>query len=222
MIQTLAARSDWALALLDAVEAGKVNRKDVSPFVARQMQGLKDKRVGERLTAVWGQLLPASAKRAELTKKYKAELTAEKLKTADSSNGRAVFAKRCASCHVMYNEGGNIGPALTGAQRANLDYILENVLDPSAVVPRDYQVSVFELKTGRLVNGIVKTESDQALTIATTNEVLLIRKDEIDARTVSKVSMMPEGLFDQLTPKEILDLVGYLQTRDQVPLPGAK
>ena len=222
VIQTLAARSDWALALLDAVEAGKVNRKDVSPFVARQMQGLKDKRVGERLTAVWGQLLPASAKRAELTKKYKAELTAEKLKTADSSNGRAVFAKRCASCHVMYNEGGNIGPALTGAQRANLDYILENVLDPSAVVPRDYQVSVFELKTGRLVNGIVKTESDQALTIATTNEVLLIRKDEIDARTVSKVSMMPEGLFDQLTPKEILDLVGYLQTRDQVPLPGAK
>ncbi|WP_020468181.1 PVC-type heme-binding CxxCH protein [Zavarzinella formosa] len=222
VVQTLAARSDWALALLDAVEAGKVNRRDVSPFIARQMQGLKDKKVGERLTAVWGQLLPASAKRVELTKKYKVELAPEKLKGADLGNGRAVFAKRCASCHQLYNEGGNIGPALTGAQRGNLDYILENVLDPSAVVPREYQVNVFELKSGRLVNGIIKTETDQALTIATTNEVLLIRKDEIDARTVSKVSMMPEGLFDQLTPKEVLDLVAYLQGREQVPLPPMK
>lgn len=222
VIQTLAARSDWALALLDAIESGKVNRKDVSPFVARQIQGLKDKRVGERLTAVWGQLLPASAKRVELTKKYKAELTPENIKKADTSNGREVFSKRCASCHKLYNEGGDIGPALTGAQRSNLDYILENVLDPSAVVPRDYQVHIFELKTGRLVNGIVKTENEQAVTVATTNEVLLIRKEEIDARTISKVSMMPEGLFDQLTPKEILDLVAYLQTRDQVPLPGKK
>ena len=222
VVQTMAARSDWALALLDAVETGKVQRRDVSPFVARQMQGLKNKKVGERLTAVWGQLLPASAKREELTKKYKVELAPEKLKAADLGNGRAVFAKRCASCHQLYNEGGNIGPALTGAQRGSLDYILENVLDPSAVVPREYQVNIFELKNGRLVNGIIKTETDQALTVTTANETLLIRKEEIDARSVSKVSMMPEGLFEQLTPKEVLDLVAYLQGREQVPLPGMK
>ncbi len=222
VVQTMAARSDWALALLDAVETGKVQRRDVSPFVARQMQGLKNKKVGERLTAVWGQLLPASAKREELTKKYKVELAPDKLKTADLGNGRAVFAKRCASCHQLYNEGGNIGPALTGAQRGSLDYILENVLDPSAVVPREYQVNIFELKNGRLVNGIIKTETDQALTVTTANETLLIRKEEIDARSVSKVSMMPEGLFEQLTPKEVLDLVAYLQGREQVALPAGK
>lgn len=222
VIQTLAARADWAMLLLDAIENNTVARKDVSPYVARQIQGIKDPRIAARLTKVWGQILPASAKRVELTKKYKAEITTDRLKKADVSHGRAIFVKVCASCHVMYNEGGNIGPALTGSQRANLDYVLENVLDPSAVVPREYQLSVLKLNSGRQVSGIIKSETEQALTVATANEVLLIRKEEIEERNVSKASMMPEGIFEQLKPDEVIDLIAYLQSREQVPLPMKK
>jgi putative membrane-bound dehydrogenase-like protein len=218
-VQTLASRPAWALALLDAVEAGTVPRRDVSAFVARQMQGLKDKRVGERLAKVWGQLQPASAQRAALTTKYKAILSDNALAKADLSKGRQQFVKNCASCHKLYDEGGDVGPGLTGSQRSNLDYLLENVLDPSAVVPSEYQVNVIQMQDGRVINGIIKAETDKALTVRTANETIVVPKPEIESRNVSKLSMMPEGIFDKLTSEEVRDLVAYLRGKEQVPLP---
>ncbi len=218
-VQTLASRTDWALALLDAIEQNKVPRRDVSVFVARQIQGSKDKRVRERLTKVWGQIQPASAQRVELTKKYKTILNEEALKKSDVVKGRQVYVKNCASCHKLYDDGGDIGPALTGAQRSNIDYILENVLDPSAVVPREYQVVSLDMKNERRINGIVRAETAKSLTIQTANETLVLLKDEIEARVQSKLSMMPEGIFDKLGEQEVRDLVAYLRGREQVPLP---
>jgi len=218
-IQTLAARPGWALALLDAVENGTVPRRDVSVFVARQIQGMKDKRAGERLAKVWGQLQPASAQRSALTTKYKGILTDDALAKADLSKGRQMYVKNCAACHKLYDEGGEVGPPLTGSQRANLDYILENALDPSAVVPREYQVSVIDLKNERRINGIVRTETAKSLTVVTANETIVVPKDEIDSRTVSKLSMMPEGIFEKMADQEVRDLVAYLRGKQQVPLP---
>ena len=51
---------------------------------------------------------------------------------ADPDRGRAVFDRTCLSCHKLFDAGGDVGPDLTGSDRANPDYILENVLDPSA------------------------------------------------------------------------------------------
>jgi putative membrane-bound dehydrogenase-like protein len=218
-VQTLAARSAWALKLLDAVEAGTIPRRDVSVFVARQMQGLKDKRVADRLGTVWGQLQPASAQRAALTRKYKELLSDAAVAKADAVRGRQVYVKNCAACHKLYDEGGDVGPALTGSQRANLDYLLENVLDPSAVVPNDYRVVVIDMLDGRRINGIVRAETGKAVTVRTANETLVLPKAEIDSRQASKLSMMPEGLFDKLSDPEVKDLVAYLRSREQVPLP---
>ncbi len=219
VVQTLASRASWAMQLLNAVEAGSVPRADVSVFVARQIQGLKDKQVQEKLARVWGQIKPASKEKTELMAKYKKLLTPEYVKSADLSKGRLVFSKNCASCHRLYDDGGAIGPALTGSQRANLEYVLENVLDPSAVVAKEYQMTKIETVSGRTINGIIKQETDKALTIQTPNEVIVLPKDEIENRTQSPVSMMPEGALDKLTPEEIRDLVAYLAGKDQVALP---
>jgi putative heme-binding domain-containing protein len=218
-VQTLASRPAWAMALLDAIESGSVPRKDVSAFVARQMQGLKDKRVGDRLAKVWGTIQPASARRAELTAKYKAILTDDAMAKADKSHGRLMFMKNCASCHKLYDDGGDVGPGLTGSQRSNLDYLLENVLDPSAVVPNEYKMSILQLQNGRTINGIITHETDKALTVRTANESIVVPKDEIETRTASKLSLMPEGILEKLTDTEVRDLIAYLRGREQVALP---
>ncbi len=75
------------------------------------------------------------------------------LATANLANGRALYASVCGACHVMYGEGGKIGPDLTGSGRANLDYLLENIADPSAVVSADYRMSLVTLKDGRASAG---------------------------------------------------------------------
>jgi putative membrane-bound dehydrogenase-like protein len=219
-VQTLASRPAYAMALLDAMEKGIVPRRDLSPFTARQLLGFKDKKLTERLNSVWGSTRPPAADRAALLARYRSLVPPDALQKADRSRGRALFVKNCASCHVLFNEGGKIGPELTGSQRTNPEYLLTELLDPNAVVARDYQVTIFETTGGRLINGIVKSENEQTVTIQTQNEVITLPKKEIAQRTRSSQSMMPEGLLAQLSDAEVRDLIAYLAGPGQVPLPG--
>jgi len=211
-LQTLASRPSYALALLEAVEMGRIDRADVPTGVAGQLAGLKNKTVDERLAAVWGSVRPTSEVRKQQAERLKQVLTSAAMAKADPARGRALFAKSCAACHKLFDEGGKIGPELTGSQRANVDYILENVLDPSAKVGRLYQVTVLELVDGRVVQGVVTDENDLSLSIQTINEQLTIAKSDIDGRRQTNLSLMPEGLFDKLGDAELRDLMAYLAT----------
>jgi putative membrane-bound dehydrogenase-like protein len=217
-IQTLASRPAYALVLLDAMERKLVAREDVSAFTARHLLALKDRQVSARLAQVWGTIRPASQEKAGLMARYKQLLTPEYLKQANRNNGRRLFAQACASCHTLFGEGGKIGPELTGSQRANLDYILENVLDPSAVVASDYQVTFLQTRDGRVISGIIKQENEHAVTVQTQNEQLHVPLSEIEERTKSAVSMMPEGLLAPMKDAEVRDLIAYLSSPAQVPL----
>ena len=165
---------------------------------------------------------PASATRVAQIKKYKELLTPDALKAGDAGIGRAIFVRNCATCHKMYGEGQAVGPELTGAQRGNLDYILDNIVDPSAVVANEYKMHEFQLLDGRVVTGIVKKDSPQAVTVRTVNEELVIPAKDIDKRKPTQNSVMPEGLFDAMKPEEVRDLVAYLMGKGPVPLPPPK
>jgi putative heme-binding domain-containing protein len=218
-VATLASRPAYALALLDAMERGRVPRRDLSPFVARQLLNFHDKRLSERLTRVWGAVRPPSQEKAAQLARYKALATPAALKSADRKHGRAVFARTCATCHTLFNEGAKIGPDLTGSQRANPEYVLTKVLDPNAVVPHDYQVTFVTTTSGRVIAGIVKAETDKLLTLQTQNEVVRLPKSDVEERRRSSLSMMPEGLLTQLKDAEVRDLLAYLAGPGQVPLP---
>ncbi|HEY1188848.1 MAG TPA: c-type cytochrome, partial [Gemmata sp.] len=218
-VQTLAARVPFANALLDAIEKGAVPRADVPVTAARQVLALNDKATSARLEKVWGKITPVAKERAALVAKWKGLLTEDTIKKADLVNGRAVFTKHCASCHKMFGEGQTVAPELTGSQRANLEYVLENVLDPSAVVPNEYRMVNFTLADERVVSGIVLRETKDAVTVRTVNDTLTVPMADIVTRKPTSVSIMPEGLLDQMKPAEVRDLVAYLRAKEQVPLP---
>jgi len=156
--------------------------------IARRAKAETEAWLAGKLAKVWGEVRPAAADKAKLMAKYKAELTPTTLKKANLANGRALYVKSCATCHRLFGEGGDIGPDLTGSQRTNLDYILENVLDPSAIVPKEYQVTVVVTTAGRTLSGIVKKESEQALTLQLPNEVVVVPKGEIESRTPTRTA----------------------------------
>jgi putative heme-binding domain-containing protein len=218
-ISTLASRPLYALALLDAVEHKKLPRADVTPFTARQLLDLKSKDVTARLEKVWGTLRKTPGEKQALIDRYKKMLTPDVLAKADLPKGRALFNKTCAQCHKLFGEGHSIGPELTGSDRANLHYVLENSVDPSAVIGSDYRLTNIVTSKGRLVAGIVVEETERALTVQTATERIVLPKDEIEERKQSNVSMMPEGQLEKLSPDELRDLVGYLASKTQVPLP---
>jgi putative heme-binding domain-containing protein len=218
-VSTLISRPASAFLLLDAMESGTVPRRDLSAFGARQLQALQDRRLTERLNQVWGTLRPPDRDRTALLSRYKVLAAPERLKQADRSRGRAVFRRSCASCHTLFDDGARIGPDLTGSQRTNPEYVLTKVLDPNAVVARDYQMTVVTTTTGRTISGLVKEEDERTLTLQTPTEVVRIAKKDIDEKQKSSLSLMPEGLLAMLSDTEVRDLLAYLGTPTQVPLP---
>jgi putative heme-binding domain-containing protein len=217
-VNTLSSRAAWAVPLLDAVEKGQVPHADVSAFTVRQLAGLHDRAIDERLKKFYGSVRPPAKDKAKLIGMYKKTFTPDMLAKADLSHGRAVFAKTCAVCHTLFDAGGKVGPELTGSQRANLDYVLENVVDPSAVVAKDYYMTVIETNDGQTLTGIVKGETDATLSLRDTVAETTLPKNQIKSRRTSAVSMMPEGLLEGLGINDARDLIAYLASPAQVPM----
>lgn len=220
VIDTLATRPAFALALLDQVAAGKIPRTDLTPFHARQIRSLEDSKVRSRLAEVWGEQRETAADKLSKIAHLKQTLDTAVLARADRSAGRGVFNKVCASCHKLYGHGGDIGPDLTGAGRENLDYLFENIVDPSAAVSADFRMTVFETKDGRILNGLVRARTDRTVTLQTQTESLVVERSEIEREQVSPLSLMPEGLLETLTESQVRDLIGYLSQKSQAPLPA--
>lgn len=219
VVATLTSRKEFALALLDGVEQKVVARGDISAFAARQLHSLGDKKLTERLRVVWGEVRDSAPDKQQLIAKYKSQLTVNSLKSADLTNGRLLFKKNCLQCHRMFGEGSLIGPDLTGSNRANIDYILSNILDPSAEISRDFRMSIVATTAGRILTGQVVESTPNRLTLQTATERVILARDDVEEVNESPLSMMPEGQLERLTKEEVRDLIGYLATPKQVPLP---
>lgn len=218
VLDALASRPAWAAAMLDGVGKGQIARTDVTAFHARQIRGFNDEALTKTLTEVWGELRESTGDKKELMEKLRKQLTPVTLAKASLGQGRMLFKAICGACHQMYGEGGKIGPDLTGSGRANLDYLLENIADPSGVVSADYRMSIVTLKDGRILSGVVAGGTDKTLSLRTMAETITLEKSEIAKTETSSVSMMPEGLLLAFQPDQIRDLIAYLMHPVQVPL----
>jgi putative heme-binding domain-containing protein len=133
--------------------------------------------------------------------------------------GKQMFTvATCIACHKMEGAGNNFGPDLSklDAKLQSVD-ILKHVIDPSATVNEKFQTVIFEMKSGKVVTGLVLEESptevkiiENPLTKAAPTTLL---KAEIETRAKSPVSQMPKGLLDKLSREEIFDLIAYLTAR---------
>jgi len=219
-VATLAVRPAAARALLAAIDAGAVEKTVVDAYAARQLRSLGDAAVDAWLAERWGTVRAAGAHKAAEIARWRARLTEPALAAADRPRGRAVFARTCGSCHRLFDAGETVGPDLTGSNRLDVGYVLENVIDPSAVVGRDYRLEIVKTTGGRIVSGLVTDETDTAITLRTQTEAVVVPKAEIEGRRTDPSSMMPEGLLAGLSEAEVRDLVAYLGSPVQVPLPG--
>jgi putative heme-binding domain-containing protein len=215
VIETLASRKTYARALVRALKSEKVKKTEIPAYVARTMKSL----MGEQFTAVYGEVQEVSANKSKLIATYKRKLSDPAFAKADASRGRVMFAATCGACHKMYGAGGEIGPDLTGSNRADADYILLNILDPSFDVPEGYRMVTVTTKGGQVLVGNIAEEDDQKIVVKMVGQKTVVAKADITKRQVSKISMMPEGLLSNLTDQQYFDLIAYLQTEKQVALP---
>ena len=153
---------------------------------------------------------------------WRTKLIPDELSRADRAAGRGVWRQRCGTCHALFDEGGNVGPNLTGSGRAETDYVILNVIDPSAVVPEAWRLTQVITADGRVLTGGVAASDDRTLTLRTTAGEIKLDREEIDELITREQSVMPEGLWDGLSEAQVRDLVAYLASPTQVPLPTSK
>ena len=214
-VQTLASRGRYGRMLTEALASGGISKTDVPPNVARQLRRV----VGVRFAEVWGPVeqTAQTATEERAYARYRGLLNEATLNGANAANGRALFQRTCGACHKMYGEGGVIGPDITGSNRANLEYLLSNVLTPNAEVQDAYKMVVVTTRDGRTHSGNVVSETDRQLTLRVVGrDPVVLSKADIQSRETTAASLMPPGLFDTLTDREVADLVAYLRTVEQV------
>jgi putative heme-binding domain-containing protein len=219
ILAAMVTRPIAANVLLNAVAEGRISRADVTPFHARQIASLNDVVLTKRLGEVWGSVRISDAEKRAAMDRFRSELSTTRLQSANLSNGRRVFNQACASCHKLYGEGGTVGPDLTGSGRTQLDYLLENVVDPSAVMSVEYRLSIVRSKDGEVFNGLVREKTDRTVTLQSQTGLISIEASDIVSMEESPLSLMPEGMLESFGTDDRRDLIGYLMHPQQVPLP---
>ncbi len=224
-VQTLSGRAVSALALLKAVVAKRLPKTVLDATTRRKIGKLEDANVDQLMVQAWGRSTPLGADKEKQIAKWKKRLSPRVLDQANLPAGRAVFERTCMRCHSLFGVGRDVGPDLTGSNRADLTYILRNVLDPSGEVAKDYLATTVLTKQEQLLEGILVADSGTTITLknATDTEVIARADIALDEHgkpdiSTSPTSIMPEGQLDALTFTEVRDLIGYLRSDEQVPM----
>jgi putative heme-binding domain-containing protein len=141
--------------------------------------------------------------------------------SSTASDGEAVFRREklgCLKCHAIGGAGGLVGPdILSLGASAQPDYILQALLKPNAKVKENYHTVVVVTDEGKVISGIQVRESDQELVLRSSeNQLIRIPKESIDEKA-NGVSLMPEGLVDLLTDKDLAALVRFLSELGRTP-----
>lgn len=210
---TLCSRKSYAVEFTKAIADGRVDSSILTAVQVRQLNTFNDESITEIVDEHWGIINETPEALEASIATWKKNLNDEVLAKADLKNGAALFNKSCGACHKLYGEGGKIGPDLTGGNRANMDYLLSNIINPSGEVPKQYTVSIVELKSGQVITGVVVGETEQVVSLQTDKELRTIAKTDIEQRTRTSKSLMPNGLLDALKPDEVRDLIAFIQRR---------
>jgi putative membrane-bound dehydrogenase-like protein len=207
----LLGRATSAIAFLREIDRGRYPPAEVTADQLRRVALHNDEAVDALVRKHWGNIRAGTPeeKLAEI-RRINNDLRAG---SGNGAAGRLVFEKHCATCHKLFGKGKEIGPALTKANRQDLNYLLVSMVDPNAQIRKEYLNYIVATVDGRVLTGLLAEETPTAVTVlGAKNERTTISREDIDQIKVSPVSLMPENALKQLQPQQVRDLLRYLQS----------
>lgn len=221
VIERLTQRSAWAESLLDAINAQQIDRDALNVNQLRQLSKLSGDELRAKLARTYGSIRTAGrTDRQAVIEKVRQQLSNT---SGNPFAGQGVFKQVCAQCHEIYGEGAAVGPDITRNGRNDWNQLLNNVFDPSAVIGPAYQARTVLTVDGRVITGIAIEESDQRVALKVQGGAIeTIARRDIDDYQVSEVSLMPEGLENQLSEQQLADLLAFLALDRHPADPEAK
>ena len=212
-LDLFASRTSWANELFIAIsETKRISKDDVPDQVARRLKQLNNPKISTYADRYWPNVkLATSSEKNQAIAKY------SKLIKSGSGNinkGRILYLANCGYCHRLFNEGGNIGPDLTGYERSNLNYFLLNVVDPNADIREGYGLHRFVTKDGRTIEGKLSASNGDTHTIQTqAGKEIILSVSQIKEMKALPESIMPERILNRLNDQEVRDLFAYIMKK---------
>ena len=206
-----ASRSSWTKSFLSIIyDVKQIKKSEVPLDIIRQFKLLQDDHINMIVNELWPEVKISTSK----------EKTAAVLKITEAlsggkgnvESGKVLYTNYCATCHKLNNEGGEIGPDLSGYDRSNTNYMVLNIVDPNADIREGYVNYVIKKKDGQVIVGTLKDRSEDKVVIQPLGgDAVTLSKGEIDVMEAQKTSLMPERITESMTAQEIRDLFAYLR-----------
>lgn len=206
----LTSRAAWATQLLEAIDAGTL-KPDVLPLdVVRKLTFLKGDKLAALVKKHWPKLEGAST--AEMQELIARFASVAKSEGGEPFEGKKIFMQSCGKCHLLFGEGGRIGPDLTAFKRNDVNHILTNVINPSAEIREGFEAIVVVTTDGRTITGFRADQDARVLVVrGIDGQNISINRDDIEETVPLKKSLMPEGLLNNLTEEQVRNLFTYLR-----------
>ncbi|OYW78232.1 MAG: hypothetical protein B7Z37_00030 [Verrucomicrobia bacterium 12-59-8] len=212
-LRVMAGRKEWAQILVNFVNDWKVPTKHFTVDIVRQLSLHKDSEIDAAIDKHWKGLLatgPTPEKKKE-SERIKAVL---KTGLGDADKGKIQFMGRCFICHKLFGEGGQIGPELTGYDRSNADFWLDNLFMPSMEIREGFGAYIVKTKGGQILSGLMDAQDAKGIVIKDmANNKTALKQTDIESMTASPISLMPEGLTTGMSDADLKDFFAYLMKK---------
>jgi putative membrane-bound dehydrogenase-like protein len=206
VIATLVSRPVLRDQLLMAIEENKIEPAEIPSSTRLSLIKTSDQKVKKRAEHLFEEL--ESGGRMKVYEDHKKILDLQ----GEAANGKGVFTTNCATCHTYAGEGGNVGPDLSGISNQPAVALLLHTIVPNYEVLPGYQAISVTTHDNRQVTGWITAESVNALSLKTaygTEESIL--RSQIKNIQNPGLSLMPDGLEQNMTDQEMADLIAYLK-----------
>ncbi len=206
LLKVLLSRDEWTTSLLASISQGRVAASELA--LAERQQLLKHKNAVIQQRAA--RLFPAESNmaRATIIGRYRSVSSLN----ANVTNGKTIFEKNCATCHLMHGVGSAVGPNLVEFAGKPFGDFVVAILDPNSAINPNFTAYTIECRDGRSISGIIKAETASSVTIVQGGGVAesLLRRD-IESIRASQLSLMPEGFQQAINQQSMADLIGWLK-----------
>jgi len=131
--------------------------------------------------------------------------------SGDAGSGRVTFGKLCASCHRLDSVGSDVGPNLQPLRSRGAAFMLTNILNPNREIDPRYESYTVVTTDGQVVSGILAGETASSVSLLEADgKETRVRRSDIDQMKATGRSLMPEGIEQDLTRRELVNLIAYL------------
>ena len=208
--RVLSSRKNWSMAWMKAVQGKKIETTNTSEEAIAGLRRHQDKSLDKLVEKYFGQKVPETIPTPAMIEKIRSVIESG---TGNPYRGRKIYKERCASCHVLFHDGGKVGPDLTSYQRDDLDTMLRSIVDPNAEIREGYESVFIQTKDGLNMSGFLADKGISTITVRSFDGLdKTFQKIHIKSMNPLGRSLMPVNLLNGLSDPELRDFFAYLRS----------